>query len=189
MDAVWIDVPEEFLAERARLGHDRKDELWEGVLHLVSPTASTLHALVAAELYVALRAIASKHDLVAFPDGIGVYEPGAAPPSWRVPDGALARRPQVSERGLEGALLAIEVLSPSDESRKKFDFYARVGLVEVWLVEPRTRQPEIYTLVEGAFQRLPPADEKHRSPLLGITLEVVDGPKLVLRDGDAAYEI
>lgn len=37
MRAVWIGVPDRFLEERHRLGHDKQDELWEGVLHMVPP--------------------------------------------------------------------------------------------------------------------------------------------------------
>lgn len=35
-----LEVPEGLLAERARLGHDRFDEMWEGVLHMVPPPRS-----------------------------------------------------------------------------------------------------------------------------------------------------
>ena len=189
MDAVWIDVPEEFLEERARLGHDRKDELWEGVLHLVPPAASPIHGFVAFNLCKVLTRFAERRGFVAYPDGIGIYAPEAEPASWRIPDGAIARPEQVSDRGLEGALLAVEVLSPRDESRKKFGFYARVGLTEVGLVDPKSRQPENYTLLDGAFALVPPVHDVHRSPLLGITLRLVDGPRLQLRDDDDIAEI
>ena len=59
MDAVWIDVPEEFLEERRRNGQDKKDELWEGVLHMVPPS-SPRHNRVSFDLYIALRAIAAR---------------------------------------------------------------------------------------------------------------------------------
>lgn len=188
MDAVWIDVPEEFLEERARLGHDRKDELWEGVLHLMPPAASPIHGFVALNLTHALGQIGARQGLVAYIE-VGVYAPELEPASWRVPDGSLARPDQVSDRGLEGAVLALEVLSPRDESRKKFEFYARVGVSEVWLVDPKTREPEIYTIVDGAFAQLPPTNGVHRSPLLGVTVQVIAGPKLQFRDNGSILEI
>jgi Uma2 family endonuclease len=188
MNAVWIDVPEAFLEERRRLGHDRKDELWEGVLHMVPP-ASFIHGHRAVDIYNALRPIAAKRGLVAHPDGLGVFAPETDPASWRIPDASLTRPDQISVRGLEGAVLAIEVLSPNDESYAKLPFYARVGVREVWIVEPNTCEPEIFTVAEGRFVIVPPASGVHRSPLLGITLEVVDGPRLRLRDGDATVEI
>ena len=188
MDAVWIDVPKEFLEERARLGHDRKDELWEGVLHLVSPAGSPIHGLVNLDLTHALRTAGQRLGLLAYVE-VGVYAPELDPVSYRVPDGALARPEQASERGLEGAVLVLEVLSPRDESRKKFEFYARVGVSEFWLVDPKTREPEIYANVDGVFSRVHPVDGVHRSPLLGLSAQVIPGPKLLIRDGDSRIEI
>ncbi len=189
MNAVWIDVPEEFLEERRRLGHDKRDELWEGVLHMVPP-GSFAHGTVSIELAVALRAMAKRRGLLARASEIGVFNP-AVDKSYRVPDVSVGRPEHVSERGFEGAELVVEVLSPNDESRKKFDFYARVGVREVWLVEPKTRETELYTLrTDGSgYDRIPFIARLATSPVLGITLEIVDGPLLVLRDGAETYEI
>lgn len=63
------------------------------------------------------------------------------------------------------------------------------GLSEVWIVETKTREPEVFAIVDGAFVALPPTGGIHRSPLLGVTLEVVDGPLLRLRDGDEVTDI
>lgn len=188
MDAVWIDVPEAFLEERRRNGQDKKDELWEGVLHMVPPP-SPKHNRFSVNLYNALTAVAARRGLEAYPDPTGIYAPDLDPKSWRVPDVALARSEQVSERGLEGAVLAVEVLSPRDESYKKFPFYARVGLSEVWIMDPQTREPELFSIVDGAFVALHPTGGIHRSPLLGVTLEVIGGPLLRLRDGDQSTDI
>ena len=178
MDAVWIDVPVAFLEERRLLGHDKRDELWEGVLHMVPP-GSYVHGRRASDLFLALRAIAERRGLVANPDGFGLFAPEIDPVSYRIPDVSIVRPDQISERGLEGAELAVEVLSPNDESRKKLAFYARTGVREVWILDPRTCALEIYSLVSGGFVLV----ANDRSPLLGITLEVVAGPKLRLRDG------
>ncbi len=40
MKTVLLEIPpvlQEWMDERARLGHDRWDEMWEGVLHMVPP--------------------------------------------------------------------------------------------------------------------------------------------------------
>lgn len=60
---------------------------------------------------------------------------------------------QVSERGYEGAEVVIEVLSPNDESRDKFPFFATKDVREVWLVEPKTRAIELYELRKGRYVR------------------------------------
>jgi len=187
MDAVWIDVPEEFLAERHRLGHDKRDELWEGVLHMVPP-GSFAHGSVSLDLAIALVTIAKRRGLLVRTSEIGVFNP-KVDKSYRIPDVCIGRPEHVSERGFEGAELVVEVLSPNDESRKKFDFYARVGVREVWLVEPKTRETEIYALRDGRYDPVPFVSGIATSPVLGITLAIVDGPLLRLRDGAETSDV
>jgi Uma2 family endonuclease len=180
-----LPVPSEaFLAERHRLGHDRKDEIWEGVLHMPPPPSGP-HARRATDLVVAMTAIARRRGLVAYGDGVGLYAPDVQPISYRCPDLALARPAHESERGLEGAVLVVEILSPGDESRAKLGFYGRVGVEEVWLLDPRTRALEILTFVAGRPTPVPP----DRSPCLDLALAIVDGPRLRLADGDDVAEI
>lgn len=188
MDAVWLDVPEGFLDERRQNGHDKKDELWEGVLHMV-PCPTPAHNLVAVSIYNALVRFGGKRGLTAFPDSTAIYAPDRDPVSWRVPDASLVRPAQVSERGLEGAVLAVEVRSVGDESYQKLPFYARVGVLEVWIVDPKTRTPEIFTIVDRAFVQSPSVAGVHRSPLLDLALSVVAGPLLRISDGVDAIEL
>jgi len=187
MNAVWIDIPEEILEERRRNGQDKKDELWEGVLHMVPP-GSFAHGSVAVDLLAALTPIAKRRRLLARAGETGVFNP-TVDKSYRIPDVSLGRPEHVSERGFEGAELVVEVLSPNDESRKKFDFYARVGVREVWLVEPKTRETEIYALRDGRYDPVPFVSRIATSPVLGITLAIVDGPLLRLREGAESYDI
>jgi Uma2 family endonuclease len=175
---------EALLAERRRLGLDRADELWEGVLHMVPPPSGP-HARRATELLLALAPIARRRGLIAYGDGVGLYAPEPRPISYRCPDVALARPDQESERGLEGAVLVVEVLSPDDDSRAKLPFYGRIGVEEVWLIDPRTRALELFTFAGGAPT---PAPADH-SPRLGIGLALVAGPRLRLVDGDAVHEV
>ncbi len=57
---------------------------------------------------------------------------------------------RISGRGIEGAPdLVVEVLSPGTESLDrgaKLKLYARAGVRELWLLDPRTRRTEIYDL-------------------------------------------
>src|SRR5215831_6404963 len=59
MRAVWLQPDEAYLAQRHRLGHDKKDELWDGVLHMVPP-ASSAHGGLMSRLLVALDPIAKR---------------------------------------------------------------------------------------------------------------------------------
>jgi Uma2 family endonuclease len=109
--------------------------------------------------------------------------------NYRVPDAVLVRPEQGTKRGAEGAELVLEVLSPHDEARNKLPFYAARGVREIWLFEPYARDHEIHALADGAYRRVEPIDGVTTSPLLGVQLSLVDGPKLRLRDGDAVTDI
>ena len=176
MQALWLEVPENFLEERRRLGHDKKDELWDGVLHMVPPPSSR-HQRIAIDLLLALHAIARRFGLEPWSDSTGVFGPGE---NWRIPDATFARPDQRSERGLESAELVIEVLSPNDESRKKLPYYASTGVREVWIVDPVTKVVEIFagtTAVRGGV-----------STVLGVRLETVGG-NLRIHDGDTFTDV
>src|SRR5262249_3614736 len=101
---------------------------------------------------------------------------------YRIPDVVVARPSHVKRRGLEGAILVVEVLSPDDESRDKLPFYAKIGVREVWLVEPTTLVTEIYELIGARYVRVPFVGGIARSPALGIELART-AAALELRDG------
>ena len=82
MRAVWLDVPEAFLAERHRLGNDKLDELWEGVLHMVPPS-SLGNARITTDFVVALTPIAARRGLQVWTDGTGLFD---APKNYRIAD-------------------------------------------------------------------------------------------------------
>ena len=188
MRAIFLEVPEHFLAERRRLGHDKKDEVWEGVLHMVPPPSGP-HDTVAYELMFALKPVADRLGLVVRGGTSGLFDPIAGERNYRIPDVVLARPDQMSARGLEGAELVVEVLSPYDESRDKFPFYARIGVREIWLIEPSTRAIELYALRGQTYVRQLPDAVTLVSPALGVTLEVVEGPHLRVHDGAAFADV
>jgi len=73
------------------------------------------------------------------------------------------------------------VLSPNDESRDKFDFYAERGVGEIWIVDPQMREVEVYVLRgHKYFVSLPDANRRVHAPALDLQLTVVAGPKLRL---------
>ena len=181
MRAVWLQPDEEYLEERRRRGNDKLDEVWDGVLHMVPPP-SYVHANVGTRLVVALDPIARRRGLMVNGNGSGLFD---TDDNYRVPDITLYRPDQISKRGLEGAELVVEMLSPHDEARAKFPFYAKIGVREIWLIQPETRVIEIFTLRGSGYLPMPPTS----SPLLGIAIDIVDGPRLRLRDGDDVYEV
>lgn len=180
---VMLEVPDELLAERRRIGLDKRDEVWAGVLHMVPPAASG-HQRLAAALFLVLSRVAARRGLeVLFESGL--FDPPEGLQNYRVPDLVVVDPAHVSKRGIEGvAEIAIEILSPHDESRDKLPFYARVGVREVWLIDPVTRIVEMFQSRDGvAMQVEPPL----RS-VLGLELDTVEG-KLRIRDGSSLDEI
>jgi Uma2 family endonuclease len=67
-----------------------------------------------------------------------------------------ARLPAISERGIEGIpALVVEVLSPSTVQvvrGSKAQLYARHEVPSYWIVDPRSRTIDAYTLLAGAYR-------------------------------------
>ena len=170
-------IPASILEERRRLGHDRFDEVWEGVLHLV-PFPSLRHQRIVMRLAVMLHAAAARRGLEVFSQ-TGLYDPAVRDDSeYRGPDVMLASLHHASKRGIEGhAQLVIEVISPNDESRDKLPFYARIGVGEVWLIDPRGPSIEM-------FAGIHPIEKSQ----LGLELHF-EGAILHIRDGADTYTV
>lgn len=137
---VTAQVTDAMIAERHRLGLDRRDEVWEGVYHVVPP-ANSEHQRLEFELVMLLGPLARQLGLV-FRFEMGVIAPGVADWSdFKVPDLLIASPESVSERGVEGrAELVIEIRSPGDETFDKIDWYGRAGTQELLVIDRDTKQ-------------------------------------------------
>ena len=51
----------------------------------------------------------------------------------------------------------VEIISPGDESRRKFDFYFRSGVEEFLIVDPDTRRAEWFRRGDDGFVPTPPS--------------------------------
>jgi Uma2 family endonuclease len=178
--AVILSPPRSLLEERRRTGADLRDEIWEGILHMVPPP-STFHQRLSSRLHRALAPLAEARGLEPFFE-TGLYRPNSPTLDYRVPDLMFARPAVVSERGVEGgAELVIELLSKGDESHEKLDFYAQVGVSEALLIDPVTREAELYELRGGRLRlALPDDDGFVRVQTLEVKLATAPGPKLAL---------
>ncbi len=169
-------VPDEMIEERRRLVLDRRDEMWDGVLHMVPP-ASLAHGGIGLDLGSLLRPQARDRGLRGFVRP-GIFDPEVADMrSYRVPDLAFARPQDVTERGIEGrAVLAVEILSPRDESHGKLPYYRQVGVEELLYVDQRSKAFEVRR-PEGEGWSLAEADDEGWTGLssLGVALRLVDG--------------
>ncbi len=170
MRAVLLDVPESMLGERRRLGLDGRDEMWDGVLHMVPPAGGP-HQRFGGDLFLVLGPLAKRRGLVPS------YETGlfAAADDYRVPDQLYCRPEDRSERGAEGAALVVEIRSADDETYDKINFYAQRGVREMLIAYPDDRHVELLRNVGG---RLLPvtvdAEGGVRSGVLGARFASVD---------------
>jgi len=147
-----------FLARRRALDQDRLDEVWEGDYHMV-PAPHPWHGRVATQLIRLLGPRADAAGLV----GLTEFNLGEKN-DFRVPDGGYVRGIP-NEVFVPTAAIVVELLSPYDETWEKFDFFARHGVEEICVVDPRTRAIRWFVLTGDAYE------ETGASALLGVTAE------------------
>lgn len=182
MRAVLLEVPQAMLTERRRLGLDGRDEVWNGVLHMVPPAGGP-HQRLGAELLQVLAPLGKHHGLVAS------YETGLfrASDDYRVSDQLYCRPEHESERGAEGAELVVEIRSEGDETYDKIGFYAGLGVREMLIVHPQGHWVELLRAV-GAKLLPVTADTEGtvRSDVLGAQFTTVEGRlRITWEDGSA----
>jgi Uma2 family endonuclease len=128
----------------------------------------------------------------AKPNGCRVYhqinisEPSSWPNNYRIPDLVLLTPERFhidcNEYFDGGPDAVVEIHSPGDEAYEKLPFYASIGVREVWVIDRDVREPELYKLVDGEFQRCEPdADDWVKSGITGLDLRSAAGDKLEIR--------
>lgn len=113
--------------------------------------------------------------------------------NYRQPDLAIVAPGDLmqSGRGIDGhAELVVEIRSPYDEAYEKIPFYEGCGIGEYWIVHPLTRAFEIRVLHGGRYSLLEPnADGIVVAPRFGLSLQLVEGPKLRIAWADGSAEL
>ncbi|MCO5168673.1 MAG: Uma2 family endonuclease [Planctomycetes bacterium] len=198
--ALMLDVSPELLDERRRRGLDRRDEVWEGVLHMVPPPHSD-HQDINDELGAFFRfhwqALGLGRTLLE----TGVKRPrtpdlpalgAGVPRDYRTPDRSFLL-PASYDR-LQGGWVVgppdavLEVRSPGDETLEKLPWYFDLGVREVILIDRDTREVEVLARGERAFEPVATdADGWLRSDVLSTLLRRepgADRPALRLRRTD-----
>ncbi len=128
---------EELLARRRDRGLDGRDEVWEGVYHVV-PHANAAHSRIQVQLVTVLTARLDPEKLfVTVEFNLG------EPDDYRVPDLGV-HESDVSGLYVSTAVAVFEVLSPDDKTFQKFDFYHRHGVQEMVVVDPQRRQVRVW---------------------------------------------
>jgi Putative restriction endonuclease len=134
------------IERRRRLDLDRRDEVWEGVLHMNPPPSHEHERL----LMVLARVLGPYADAAGLEmtGGVGLGEQN----DYRVPDLAL-HRPGAAAQWHPTMALGLEIVSPGDETRDKLPFYAAHDVDELVIVDPHRSRVEWLALQEGEYQQ------------------------------------
>jgi Uma2 family endonuclease len=186
MRAILLEVSQAELARRHRLGADRWDEMWEGVLHM-TPAPSTEHQRILDRLIEWLGPRLRESGRGTLRSGINVFR---TDDDYRIPDltfVATGHEARLAEDGLRGGGpdTIIEIRSPADETYDRFSFLAALSTPEVIVIDRDTKRPEVFRLAGDAYSPTAPSERGWVvSTALGVRLRVVPGepPRLELAD-------
>lgn len=129
----------------------KKVELVRGV-PIVQELPSTLHSVVAGELFHRLRLFVDEHGLgFVLPQDAG-YKIASNPDTVRGPDVSFVSRERIPELPRRGYVplapdLVVEVLSPNDRAGEvlaKVGEWLQAGSRLVWVIDPDRRQARVY---------------------------------------------
>jgi Uma2 family endonuclease len=190
MKALMLDVPSNIVQWRRRTGADRWDETWEGVLHM-PPMPNRDHQAIEGALERWLW------QNWAQPGGNRVYHQinvaavGGWDDDYRIPDLVLLTPDRFHidhNEYFEGPpAVVVEIHSAGDESYEKLDFYGRVGVPEVWILDRDTKQPAMFVMRGGECEhQRPDADGWLVSGATGVRLRAEGEEKLAMQIADRA---
>ncbi len=185
MKAVMANVPEHILEWRRRTGADQWDEMWEGVLHM-APSPNRHHQDIEGSLESWLRKYWAEPNGCRVYHQINVSEPGTWPNNYRIPDLVLLTPSRFhidcNEYFDGGPDAVVEIHSPGDEAYDKLDFYAKLDVREVWIIDRDTKQSEMLELVGDEYRaRGPDANGWTRSVVAGVEMRAAANDKLEIR--------
>jgi Uma2 family endonuclease len=150
MPTLVLDPPpaefQALLERRRRVGADRRDEVWKGVLHM-APAPHYRHARLQWQLALLLDGPARAAGL----EPSSEFNLGE-PEDYRIPDGGL-HRPTPEGLYLPTAAVVIEILSPGDETPDKLPFYATHHVDELVIVDSEQRTVQWLALGEDGSYR------------------------------------
>ena len=171
------------IRRRRAIGADRFDEVWNGV-YVMAPAANTEHFDLTGELSFVVKSAIPDRKAVRVHSGANVSDRQEKwTKNYRVPDLAvfLPGNPaqDMGPYWFGGPDFAVEVISPDDRSRKKLEFYAKVGVRELLLVDRKPWSLELYRLTDGELMLVgklaPGSSEILASEVLPISFRLLPG--------------
>jgi len=161
-----VEIPSSHLKRvirRRRItGADRFDEVWDGV-YVMSPLADNVHQDLGGGIAAGIMVLLRGETVARVQPGANVSDQDEDwTKNYRCPDVLvfLAGNPAQDRdtHWLGGPDFAVEILSKGDRARKKFAFYARVGVRELLLVDRRPWRLELYRLAGGEYEQVGTSD-------------------------------
>jgi Uma2 family endonuclease len=171
------------LRQRANNQSDRWDEVWEGV-YVVSPQPNDEHQEIATLLASIFAHIIDFAKLGKVRAGVNVTDRKKEwKQNYRCPDVAVflngTTAVNLGTRWLGGPDFVVEVVSKGDSAREKLDFYAKVGVRELLLVDRFPWALELYRLEAGLLNLVGTSDPSQSqiltSEALPLTFRLIPG--------------
>jgi Uma2 family endonuclease len=171
------------IRRRRAIGADRHDEVWDGV-YILSPLANNEHQDLTDTICYALQTSVKYAGLGIVNSGANVSDRTEKwTKNYRCPDVVVFLNGTTAiNKGthwLGGPDFAVEIISPNDRSRKKFDFYAKVGVKELLLVDRKPWALELYRLQDGVLVLVGKSDLTHpnilTSQVVPLTFQLAAG--------------
>jgi Uma2 family endonuclease len=161
-------------AERKRTGADRFDEVWDRV-YVMAPPANNEHQLFATQLSNVVCEVVPWPDAGTVFTGCNVSDrEDKWKKNYRRPDVAVFLKGNPAQdrdtHWFGGPDFAIEIVSPNDRSREKLDFYAKVGVRELLILDRKPWRLELYRLRMGVLATAGSASLKAPAPMVSEVL-------------------
>jgi Uma2 family endonuclease len=139
-----------FRARRKRLGIDKWDEVWDGVL-VVPPLPNNEHQTFVLDFCDAIRHVVDRSTGDSVLPGANVSDRKKGwKKNYRCPDVVVClaggRAEDCGTHWCGGPDFLVEIISPGEDPQLKFDFYAKVKTRELLIVERKPWAVELYQL-------------------------------------------
>jgi Uma2 family endonuclease len=163
------EVEKRIRAERHAAGADKYDEVWDGV-YVIMPLPDIEHQRLAVLLASCFVSTVDAAGLGQSFAGVNVSDRRRNwRQNYREPDVAVYLSGSSAENcgthWLGGPNLAVEIVSPHDRSREKLEFYARVGVDELLLVDRDPWRLELYRRRGDDFEEVGVSTPDNPQPL------------------------
>ena len=160
--------------QRALTGADRFDEVWEGV-YMMAPLANNEHQFVGTQLGLICHCVIRVPDDGLVYVGVNVSDRRKGwKKNYRCPDVAVYLMGNPAEdcgtHWFGGPDFGAEIVSPYDRTWEKLDFYAKVGVRELLIVDRKPWRLELYRLDQGQLKLVGKCTVKEPAVLASMVL-------------------